>query len=65
MTWVNPIGAAEYTKFKNDGTAKMPTGTVIAKESFTINEKGLASPDPLFFTQKTAAGVSPKTNDWY
>ncbi len=64
FTYVNSVGASEYMKFKDEG-AKMPVGTVIAKESFSINSKGKAKAGPLFFMQKVAAGTSPKTNDWY
>ena len=65
ITWVNPVGASEYLKFKDDGTAKMPAGTVIAKESFVIDKKGNAKPGPIFFMEKVEAGKSKKTNDWY
>lgn len=63
FTYVNPIGAAAYTQFA-DGV-KMPVGTVIAKESFSINSKGKSKPGPVFFMEKVAAGTSPKTGDWF
>ncbi len=64
LTYVNPVGADAYLEFKEEG-AKMPAGTVIAKESFTIDAKGVGKPGPLFLMEKTAEGVSPATNDWY
>ncbi len=64
FTYVNPIGAAEYLKFAEEGV-KMPVGSVIAKESFSINKKGKAKPGPLFLMQKAPAGASPRTADWY
>ena len=64
FTYVNEVGAAEYMKYAEEDV-KMPAGTLIAKESFAVNDKGEAKPGPLFFMQKTAAGTSPETNDWY
>ena len=64
FTWVNGTGAAEYVRFADERGA-MPAGTVIAKESFTVSEDGKAKPGPLFLMQKTAQGISPRTNDWY
>lgn len=63
FTYVNPIGAAAYTQFAEG--VRMPVGTVIAKESFSINSKGKSKPGPLFFMEKVAVGSSPKTNDWF
>jgi len=64
MTWVNDVGDEEYLKYASPRDA-MPAGTVIAKESFTVAEDGTATPGPLFFMQKVAAGTSPETDDWY
>lgn len=64
MTWVSPGGAGEYLKFAEEGV-KIPAGTVIAKESFTVGKNGVAKPGPLFIMQKVAEGKSPKTADWY
>lgn len=64
FTYVNEIGAAEYTRFAEDDVA-MPVGSVIAKESFSIGEDGKAKPGPLFLMQKAEAGASPRTGDWY
>ncbi|MGG7567640.1 cytochrome P460 family protein [Rhodovulum sp. DZ06] len=64
MTWVNPVGAEAYLRFDEEG-AKMPAGTVIAKESFTVDASGAAAPGPLFFMEKAAPGASPETGDWY
>ncbi len=63
FTYVNPVGAAAYTQFAEG--VKMPVGTVIAKESFSINSKGKSKPGPVFFMEKVAAGTSPKTGDWF
>ena len=56
--------AAEYLKYEAERGA-MPAGTLIAKESFSINDEGKTSAGPLFFMEKTDAGASPNTNDWY
>lgn len=63
-TWVNDVGAEQYLKY-NDVDNKMPAGTIIAKETFDVQADGKATPGPLFFMEKVAAGVSPETNDWY
>ena len=64
FTYVNNIGAKEYLKYAEEGV-KMPAGTLIAKESFSVTKKGEAKPGPLFFMEKAKAGKSPQTNDWY
>jgi len=43
----------------------IPAGTVIAKESFAVTDKGKVQKGPLFLMQKVAAGTSPETMDWY
>jgi len=63
LTFVNETGAEAYTKFEEGVT--MPVGTVIAKESFSINGKGKAKAGPLFIMEKAAKGKSPRTGDWY
>ena len=45
VTWVNGVGYDAYTEFKDEG-AKMPAGTIIAKESFQVSEAGAASAGP-------------------
>lgn len=64
VTFVNPVGEAEYMKFQETGT-KMPEGSVLVKESYTVNEQGKVTHGPLFIMQKVAEGVSPVTGDWY
>ncbi|SDT94321.1 cytochrome P460 family protein [Stappia sp. ES.058] len=64
VTFVNPVGEAEYMQFKEENVT-MPVGSVLAKESFTINDDGKVSKGPLFLMQKVAEGTSPATADWY
>jgi opacity protein-like surface antigen len=64
LTWVNSVGAEEYLKYK-DEDVNIPAGTVIAKESFSVNKKGKVQKGPLFIMEKRVAGVSPETDDWY
>jgi hypothetical protein len=64
FTYVNKIGANAYLKYAS-GNIKIPAGTLIAKESFSVNRKGKVKKGPLFFMEKVATGKSPKTNDWY
>ncbi|GMG85300.1 hypothetical protein LNKW23_45180 [Paralimibaculum aggregatum] len=63
VTWVNGAGAAEYMKYAEDPA--IPAGTVIAKESFSVDDDGKARAGPLFLMQKVEAGTSPETDDWY
>ncbi len=63
ITWVNETGAAEYIKYAEDPA--IPAGTLIAKESFSVNDEGKATTGPLFLMEKVAAGTSPETDDWY
>ncbi len=62
-TFVNDIGYLEYVKF-NDTDAKMPVGTVIAKESFNLSKKGKVKRGPLFFMEKVAAGTADEYGNW-
>jgi hypothetical protein len=64
LTYVNAAGAEQYLKYEDEGVT-MPAGTIIAKESFSVNAKGKAKAGPLFFMEKAAAGASPQTADWY
>jgi hypothetical protein len=63
MTWVNPVGAAEYLKYAENPS--IPAGTVLAKESFSVTSSGKVKKGPLFLMEKGAAGSSPKTDDWF
>ncbi|HKK29869.1 MAG TPA: cytochrome P460 family protein [Alphaproteobacteria bacterium] len=63
LTWVSEPGADEYLKYQED--PNIPAGTVIAKESFSVNDQGKVSPGPLFLMEKVEAGKSPETDDWY
>lgn len=64
VTWVNEAGAEEYMKYL-DERGPMPEGTLIAKESFGVDDAGKLSPGPLFLMEKVEEGKSPRTNDWY
>lgn len=63
LTWVNKTGADAYLKYEEE--PEIPAGTLIAKESFSVNEAGKVVPGPLFLMEKAAKGKSPKSNDWY
>ncbi|MEZ5823397.1 MAG: cytochrome P460 family protein [Geminicoccaceae bacterium] len=64
FTYVNEIGAAEYLRYAEEGV-NMPAGSLIAKETFSVADDGSAKAGPLFFMEKTSAGASPETGDWY
>lgn len=62
-TFVNATGFDEYVKYNDEG-AKMPVGTVIAKESFNVTKKGQVKNGPLFFMEKVAAGDADEFGNW-
>lgn len=64
LTFVNDAGDEEYLKFLEE-RGDMPAGTLIAKESFAVNDEGKVEKGPLFIMQKVEEDVSPETNDWY
>ena len=63
LTYVNDIGAAMYLQYADNPT--VPVGTVLAKESFSVDGAGKVEKGPLFLMEKAPAGSSPKTDDWY
>ncbi len=62
VTFVNDVGVDEYLKYEE---GVIPAGTVIAKESFMVDDDGAVSIGPLFIMQKVEPGTSPETLDWY
>ncbi|MFY0310331.1 cytochrome P460 family protein [Leisingera sp. D0M16] len=62
QTFANETAAEQYLKFAEEGF-EMPAGSVLAKESFTI-ENGNAVPGPLFIMTKLAEGEAPEAGDW-
>ncbi len=64
MTYVNAVGADTYMEYKEEDVV-VPSGTLIAKESFSVSDEGKVRKGPLFIMQKVDKGKSPKTNDWY
>lgn len=59
--YANTIGKA-YGMFENAGP--LPVGSVIAKDSFTVNEEGATSAGPLFIMEKMAQGFNYVSGDW-
>ena len=64
MTYVNDIGHSAYTEYSAKNV-KMPVGTKIAKESFTVKTKGRFSPSPLFTMEKVGLEEAPETDGWF
>ncbi len=54
--------ARAYGRFENAG--KLPPGSLLAKDSFTVTAAGGVYPGPLFLMEKLAPGTSPETDDW-
>lgn len=60
--YVNPIGAAAYSRFEKAG--RLPVGTIIAKDSFSMTRGGEILLGGLFVMEKMPAGFSHVTDDW-
>ena len=54
--------AAAYGKFEDFG--EMPVGSILAKDSFTVDGSGDVSSGPLFLMRKMEAGFRPDFGDW-
>ncbi len=61
--YANDIGDDAYGKFEGVGT--MPTGSVLAKDSFIVAPDGVISVAPLFVMEKRTAGFSEAARDWF
>jgi hypothetical protein len=60
--YVNEIGAAAYGRFETAG--KLPVGTVIAKDSFSMTRGGEILLGGLFVMEKMPGGFNDVTDDW-
>lgn len=60
--YVNEIGAAAYGRFEKAG--KLPVGTVIAKDSFSMTRGGEILLGGLFVMEKMPGGFNDVTGDW-
>ena len=63
FTFANDVAFDEYVKFA-DERGPMPTGSVLAKESFKVTKKGKVKAGPLFFMEKVAAGNADEFGNW-
>jgi hypothetical protein len=54
--------AAAYGRYERAGA--LPVGSVIAKDSFTVTEKGDVFSGALFVMEKMDAGFNPESRDW-
>jgi len=60
--YVNATGTPRYTQYEDVGT--MPSGAVLAKDSFVVNQNGTTSIGPLFIMEKMQEGFDAGTHDW-
>ncbi len=63
MTYVNPVGYAEYVAFKTAGV-DMPLGTLIAKENFSFKKNGKLKKGALLMMEKVGLENAPDTGGW-
>lgn len=59
--FANPAGA-EYGKFEQG--ARLPVGSVLAKDSFVVNARGEVVIGVLSLMEKMEAGFNPEFGDW-
>ena len=59
--YANETGRA-YGKYEAAG--RLPVGSLLAKDSFSVTEEGEVRPGPLFIMEKMAAGFNPVSGDW-
>jgi hypothetical protein len=60
--YVNEIGAAAYAKFEKAG--KLPVGTIVAKDSFSVTRGGEILLGGLFVMEKMPQGFNYVSGDW-
>jgi len=56
------VGASQIARFEAAG--RLPVGSVIAKDSFSVTETGGILLGPLFVMEKMPAGFNPASGDW-
>jgi hypothetical protein len=56
--------ATNYERVGEIAGLKMPSGTVLAKDSFSLTDDGKVFPAPLFVMEKLEPNASPQTGDW-
>lgn len=61
--YANDIAKARYSKFE-DSTEKFPVGSVLAKDTFTVNKKGGVGVGPFFIMEKMEKGWNKASDDW-
>ena len=54
--------AADYGKFEKLG--RLPSGSVVVKDSFVVTEGGEVMTGPLFLMEKRAPGFNAASHDW-
>ncbi len=54
--------AADYGKFEK--LQKLPTGSIIIKDSFTVTRNGAVMTGPLFMMEKMEPGFAPSGGNW-
>lgn len=60
--YASPMGAEGYARYEDVG--EMPAGSVLAKDSFTVDGKGRVAVGPLFLMTKMDSGWNAETGDW-
>lgn len=65
LTFANDIAYDTYVQYGYGDDFVMPTGSVLAKESFSVTKEGAPRPGPLFImTKAEAGGEASEFGDW-
>lgn len=64
FTYANEIAYSDYVRYPYDDDFSMPVGSVLAKESWSLNKEGAPRLGPLFIMTKVAAGEADDFDNW-
>ncbi len=60
--YANRLARKAYGKYEK--VKRMPIGSILAKDSFTVTKTGAAAAGPLFMMEKMVRGWNKETADW-
>ncbi len=60
--YANKLASKTYGKYEK--IKRMPIGSILAKDSFTVTKAGAGSAGPLFLMEKMVRGWNKATADW-
>ncbi len=64
LTFANDVAYDDYVQYRFEEGFTMPTGSVLAKESFSLTNDGAPRVGPLFIMTKVDAGEADEFDNW-